>query len=291
MNKKILRKILQQGGIISLLIKRFLKTLVKNKIYNFKISTLIEFNLTERPHYLYCVYHAAILAQRLGLKKISVIEFGVAGGNGILFLESFAKNIKTETGVEIEIYGFDLGTGLAEPKDYRDLPYWFKKDLYKMDHSSLNSKIKYTKLIIGDVKNTIKEFFKIYNPAPVGVILNDLDYYSSTINSFEIFKTGEDKFYLPRIFCYFDDVIGTENEMYGKDNGQLLAINEFNNSNLGKKINLNQNLLNSNTPYKFQIYYFHNYDHVDYNKFIFSSEQIRMSENLKIIKSNKKVMR
>ena len=84
MNTKILRKVLQQGGIISLLIKRFLKALVKNKIYNFRISTLIELNLTERPHYLYCIYNAAILAQRLGLGKISIIEFGVAGGNGIL---------------------------------------------------------------------------------------------------------------------------------------------------------------------------------------------------------------
>lgn len=284
MNTKILRKILQQGGIISLLIKRFLKALVKNKIYNFKISTLIELNLTERPHYLYCIYHAAILAQRLGLKKISIIEFGVAGGNGVFFLESFVKNIKAEIGVEIEIYGFDLGNGLSEPKDYRDLPYWFKKDLYKMDYSSLSSKIKYTKLIIGDVKDTIKEFFRIHNPAPIGVIINDLDYYSSTINSFEIFKTGEDKFYLPRIFCYFDDVIGTENEMYGTNNGQLLAINEFNNNNLDKKINLNQNLLNSANSYKFQIYYYHNYNHIDYNKFIFDDEQKRMSENLKISK-------
>ena len=284
MNTKILRKVLQQGGIISLLIKRFLKALVKNKIYNFKISTLIELNLTERPHYLYCIYNAAILAQRLGLRKISIIEFGVAGGNGILFLESFVKNIKAEIGVEIEIYGFDLGSGLSEPKDYRDLPYWFKKELYKMDYNSLSSKIKYTKLIIGDVKDTIKEFFRIHNPAPIGVIINDLDYYSSTINSFEIFKTGEDKFYLPRIFCYFDDVIGTENEMYGINNGQLLAINEFNNNNLDKKINLNQNLLNSANSYKFQIYYYHNYNHKDYNKFIFDGEQKRMSKNLKISK-------
>lgn len=284
MNKKILRKILDQGGIISLLIKRFLKILIKNKIYNFKITTLIEFNLTERPHYLYCVYHAAILAQRLGLKKISIIEFGVAGGNGIVFLESFVKKIIAETGVEIEIYGFDLGEGLCEPNDHRDLPYWFKKDLYKMDDIALNAKIKYTKLIIGDVKYTIKDFFKKNNPAPIGAILNDLDYYSSTINSFQIFTTSEDKFYLPRIFCYFDDVIGTENEMYGKNNGQLLAIEEFNKNNIHLKINLNQNLLVKNVPYKFQIYYFHKYNHKDYNKYLFGEEQNIMSKNLKIRK-------
>lgn len=282
MNKKIFIKILEQGGIISLLIKRLLKFLVKHKICNFKISTLIDFNLTERPHYLYCLYHSAILARRLGLKKISIIEFGVAGGNGIIFLEKFVENIILETEVEIEIYGFDLGAGLCEPIDHRDLPYWFKKNLYKMDHSSLSAKIKYTKLIIGDVKDTIKDFFKKYNPAPIGAILNDLDYYSSTINSFQIFNASEDKFYLPRIFCYFDDIIGTENEMYGKNNGQLLAIDEFNKNNIDLKINLNQNLLSKNIQYKFQIYYFHNYNHKDYNKYLFGEEQNNLSKNLKI---------
>lgn len=284
MNKKIFRKILEQGGITSLIIKRLLKFLIKNKICNFKISTLIEFNLTERPHYLYCLYHSAILARRLGLKKISIIEFGVAGGNGIIFLETFVKNIFVETGVEVEIYGFDLGDGLCEPTDHRDLPYWFKKDLYKMDHSSLSAKIKHTKLIIGDVKDTIKDFFKKYNPAPIGAILNDLDYYSSTINSFQIFNTTEDKFYLPRIFCYFDDIIGTEYEMYGVNNGQLLAIDEFNKNNIHLKINLNQNLLVKNVPYKFQIYYFHKHNHRDYNKYLFGEEQNIMSKNLKIRK-------
>ena len=74
-----------------------------------------------------------------------------------------------------------------------------------MDYEKLNSKLKNTKLIIGDVKNTIKDFFVNNNPPPIGAILNDLDYYSSTKNSFEIFNQSEEKFFLPRIFCYFDD--------------------------------------------------------------------------------------
>ena len=53
--------------------------------------------------------------------------------------------------------------------------------------------LKKTKLILGDVKETIKKFFSNYNPAPIGVILNDLDYYSSTKDSFDIFKDLDSK--------------------------------------------------------------------------------------------------
>ena len=224
--------------------------LILKKIIDFRLSTLVKNNLTERPAYLYCIYNAALLAKKLGHKKISVIEFGVPGGNGIMFLEKYSEKILKEINVKIEIFGFDLREGLNEPKDYRDLPYWFKKNLYKMYYEKLNSKLKKTKLIIGDVKNTIKDFFINNNPAPIGVILNDLDYYSSIKNSFEIFNQSEERFFLPRIFCYFDDVIGTEKEMYGINNGELLAIEEFNKENDNKKINLNQNLLNTNFYYK-----------------------------------------
>ena len=151
-----------------------------------------------------------------------------------------------------------------------------------MDYEKLNSKLKNTKLIIGDVKNTIKDFFINNNPPPIGVILNDLDYYSSTKDSFEIFNQSEERFFLPRIFCYFDDVIGTEKEMYGINNGELLAIEEFNKENDNKKINLNQNLLNTNFYYRLQIYYFHNFIHKDYNKFIYENEQSTINQYLKI---------
>ena len=37
--------------------------------------------------------------------------------------------------------------------------------------------------------------------------------------------------YLPRVFCYFDDVLGSEIELYNDYTGERLAINEFNNEN------------------------------------------------------------
>jgi hypothetical protein len=279
---KILNSILnREFSPLSYILKKILTILNEKKIYNLSIKKLVNLNLSKRPHYLYCLYHSAILAKKLGIKKISVIEFGVAGGNGIVFLESYQKKIYEEIGVEIEIYGFDLGSGLSKPEDYRDLPYWFKEGFFKMNSEKLNKKLKSAKIIIGDVKITITDFFKQYNPSPIGAIFNDLDYYTSTKNSFEIFKNGNDNYYLPRIFCYFDDVIGTEREMYGTFNGELLAIQEFNDENKNKKIVLNQCLISQEKiSYKFQIYYYHNFQHKDYNKFIYDEEQ---SESLKYL--------
>mgnify|MGYP001400402801 FL=1 len=279
--KKILERFFDDPGFFVFSLKKILIILVRINFLKFKLSTLVKYNLSEKPPYLYCMYNSAFLAKKLGHKKISVIEFGVAGGNSIMFIEKYSERIFKELGVEIEIYGFDLGEGMTEPEDYRDLPYWFKKSLYKMDVEKLNSKIKKTKLILGDVKDTLKDFFKKYNPAPISAIFNDLDYYSSTKNSFEIFNIDDNQYSLPRVFCYFDDIIGSENEMYGVNNGQLLAIEEFNKQNNKKKIDLNQNLLIKNCSYKFQIYYYHDFNHQDYNKFIFEDEQSEINTFLK----------
>ena len=282
MFSKIIKKIID-GEFISAVFRKILNTLLEKKIIDFHLKTLVDLNCTKRPHYLYCLYHSAILAKKLGLKKMSVIEFGVAGGNGIVFLENYQKKIFDEKGIEIEIYGFDLGSGLSKPQDYRDLPYWFKESLFTMDIEKLKNKLKKANIIIGDVKKTIPDFFKQNNPAPIGAIFNDLDYYSSTKNSFDIFHNNNDDFYLPRIFCYFDDVIGNENEMYGKFHGELLAIQEFNDENKNKKIALNQGLISkSKNPYKYQIYYYHNFLHKDYNKFIYNEEQSERSKYLSL---------
>ncbi|MDP1671954.1 MAG: hypothetical protein Q8L65_02425, partial [Burkholderiales bacterium] len=47
----------------------------------FGYSTRLELDAVQRPQYGFCMYNAAVLAKALGHRKISVIEFGVAGGN------------------------------------------------------------------------------------------------------------------------------------------------------------------------------------------------------------------
>jgi len=147
----------------------------------------VDLNISVRPHYAYCVYHAAELARRLNLNSISVLEFGVAGGNGLLFLDQLARRVESALGVKIQLYGFDTGAGLPEITSAADLPYWFQPSQYKMDVGALLSTANSATLVLGNVRDTVSDFFAKYRPAPVGAILNDLDLYSSTSDSLKLF--------------------------------------------------------------------------------------------------------
>ena len=83
-------------------------------------------DITDRPAYAYCAYHAAMLAKKLGIDALSLIEFGVAGGNGLLFLERFASRIERALNLRVEVYGFDTGEGLPHLGGPEDMPYWFR---------------------------------------------------------------------------------------------------------------------------------------------------------------------
>ncbi len=259
--------------------------MTKNHV-DYGFDTLFNHQQIIRPHYAYCMLNAAILAERLGHTKLSVIEFGVAGGNGLIALEYLATKIQKHlnNGVEFEIYGFDTGEGLPEFEGVEDLPYWFRRAQYKMDIGKLEKRINNSRLVIGNVRDTVVDFFENYSPAPVGVMLFDLDYYSSTRDCFKILnQNNRDEFFLPRIFMYMDDVIGGAMEMYGEFNGQLLAIKEFNQSNNDTKIHPNQNLLrNSDISYRHQIYYAHLFSHTNYTKFIGGTEKVVSQNRLRL---------
>jgi hypothetical protein len=218
------------------------------------------------------MYRAAIEAKRLGFKKISVIEFGVAGGNGLIFMENVSLLIKKHTGIEINCYGFDLVKGLPEPANYKDLPHIWKKGFYKMDEAALRKKIKKSKLILGDVKKTIPEFNK-KEIAPIGFITFDLDFYSSTKEAFQIFKN---KSILPRTFLYFDDIIGTEEEDFNEYVGELLAINEYNSKEDNKKITKIAGLrYKRHIPAQWneQIYIHNDFHNKLYNQYIYEKKE------------------
>jgi hypothetical protein len=48
------------------------------------------------------------------VSEISVFEFGVAGGNGLVALQNYAEIIEQQTGVKMRVFGFDTGHGLTE---------------------------------------------------------------------------------------------------------------------------------------------------------------------------------
>ena len=85
----------------------------------------------ERPHYGHCIFEAAQLAHRLALPRISVIEFGCGGGNGLLNAEMHCVEVaKIFPDVAFELYGFDTGDGLPPPiEDYRDFPHYLLEEV------------------------------------------------------------------------------------------------------------------------------------------------------------------
>ena len=46
---------------------------------------------TFRPHYETILYQSCLEANKLGYNEVSILELGVAGGNGIISLENYKK--------------------------------------------------------------------------------------------------------------------------------------------------------------------------------------------------------
>lgn len=247
--------------------------------YDFMFRLRMAMDGVHRPYYAYGLLQAANQAKSLGVKRISAIEFGVAAGHGLLELERLSYHITRITGVAIEVYGFDLAKGLPQPADYRDLPFIWQKGFYVMDVMALESRLRpTTKLLLGNVKKTAQAFIK-GNISPIGFVSFDLDYYTSTKDAFAIFKATDNKL-LPRVFCYFDDIIGSDEEVVSDYAGELLAIAEFNKNNKMKKIAKLKGLIHKRviqSPWCDMIYVLHNFNHKDYNSYIFHKKDRQSS--------------
>jgi len=249
-----------------------LRRIVKILFRRFGLDTLAQrmrIRAVGRPNYGHIVYGAAALAKKLGYPRISVLEFGVATGKGLLHLEDHAQQASKLFSVDIDIYGFDTAEGLPDLLDYRDLPYHWKKGLFKMDVPKLQARLKSAKLVLGDIRETAKDFFEEYDPAPIGAIAYDFDFYSSTVTALSMLNAGE-RYYLPRVFCYFDDIVGTEIELYNDYTGERLAIDEFNQVHKNIKLGMPYYLCSRKVvePWYHQIRICHFFEHSRYNDFV-----------------------
>jgi len=179
----------------------------------------------ERPHYAICLRNAAWLAQKLGYKAITVVEFGVAGGNGLMCLCNYAETIRRLYGVELRIVGFDSGAGLPETHDLRDIHYIWPAGSFEMDRKALEARLAgRAELVLGDVAETVPQWQPSAD-APLGAVMFDLDLYSSTRNALPVL-TKENV--LPRVWCYFDDMAGHLETSLTDFVGEAAAIREFN---------------------------------------------------------------
>jgi hypothetical protein len=204
------------------------------KVLPTSIRTKANWDAVARPHYLVGVLSAADQAIKEGVPAISVIEFGVAGGQGLLALQTCAVAVERETGVKIAAYGFDTGGGM--PKlcgDYRDHPDQWRPDDYPMDELLLRQRLSdRTTLLLGNVAEKVPYFVHHIQKSPIGFIAIDLDLYSSTRDALQVLLLPG-KQMLRRVTMYFDDIDFFFNHKFA---GELRAIDEFNSNNAHVKI-------------------------------------------------------
>ena len=189
------------------------------------VKQKIDYDLILRQPYAFCILEAALLAKKHGVPRITLIEFGVANGAGLLNLCDISKMVSKETGMEFDIVGFDAGEGMPPARDYRDHPEkYFTGDFPVTDRNKLLGKLPpNANIIFGDIKNSLKSFSNQLS-SPIGVICIDVDYYWSTKESLDVFLMGSDK-YLPMVYTYFDDVQDIDDNEFC---GELCAVKEFN---------------------------------------------------------------
>jgi hypothetical protein len=183
------------------------------------------------PHYAWGSLQGVHLAKAIGVPRVSLIEFGVASGKGLIALDGIATALEKLYGVTIDVYGFDSGGGLPPVTDYRDLPNLWSEGDYPMDRDRLLQQLKKARLVLGNVMDTIPSFLDT-TPAPVAFVSFDLDLYTSTTAALRLFDAGP-AVLLPRVHCYFDDIMGFTT---GEHNGERLAIHEFNESHQTRKV-------------------------------------------------------
>lgn len=219
------------------------------------------------PHYAYGVYLACMQAQMLGQDTTTVIEFGVAGGNGLLSLEDAANEIGASLDVDVDVLGFDAGSGMPPSDDFRDMIYWYRPGAFKMDYSKLKARLRKAKLIIGDIQETVSEATRNLR-GPIGFCAFDMDYYSATIQALKVFDASSAT-RQPRVLIYADDIFGFHDlNVMCESVGEERAFAEFNDSHQVLKIQKVRGLKSKrplSASWNDKIFALHDFSHEHYN--------------------------
>jgi hypothetical protein len=200
-----------------------------------------KYGLVARPNYLYGMLRAADVAKFCGKQMVTIVEFGVASGGGLLNMVSLAPIVEKETGIKLRIVGFDTGQGLPYIQGYKDHPeLWNPGDFATQDREALTRALGgRADMIWGDITDTIGPFTDSINPAaPLGFVSVDVDIYSASAAALRCLSSHPEK-YNPGVSMYFDDVsFFFANEWAG----ELAAISEFNQDHELRKIGPDRSL-------------------------------------------------
>jgi hypothetical protein len=199
---------------------------VRQKIY---------FDLLIRHEHAFPILRAADTAAAAGKREVTVMEFGVANGAGLMNICRLCEAVTKETGVAFKVYGFDSGAGMPPPQDYRDHPELYAAGDFPMqDRDRLRAALPaFAELVIGDIDETIPAVLTKLSPeSPLGFVSIDVDYYSSTISALKILDGTADQ-YLSTVTLYFDDIMF---ESHNSWCGERAAIQAFNAAHPLRKI-------------------------------------------------------
>ena len=213
---------------------RIARVVLPYGLYSWLRATKGDYQYQERagrlnpPWTAYGLLMAVRAAQKYGISSISVAEFGVANGRGLRRMVNLAEQLKSHTGINVRVYGFDTGSGLPTVSDYRDHPELFREGDYPMQNfNALRAELKgRAKLVIGDVRE-IHDLGSVFDDAsPLGFASIDVDIYSSARSILDLLSKIPESLLLPTVQLHFDDVWSEWG--YNKFAGELLAIEEFN---------------------------------------------------------------
>jgi hypothetical protein len=185
----------------------------------------IAHDLIVRPFNAFAILQAADWARRYGLSRITLMEFGVASGAGLLNIAYIAQRVTRATGVQFDVYGFDTGLDMPTAEDCRDHPDIYSGGDFPMDVAALQARLpQNTSLIVGDVAETLPPFLAgLSTQAPIGYTAFDLRSWATRIPRNN----------LPIVVAYLDDIY---EDLHNRWCGALLAVAEFNAAQQLRKI-------------------------------------------------------
>jgi hypothetical protein len=210
---------------LRLLIKAALSNSIARR-YAFERAAL--FDAVRYPCYAVGLQTACKYAALAGASGFTAIEFGVAGGNGLVELSKYATRLRQRTGLKIKVVGFDGGSGLPVSLDRRDAPWLWNPGDFPSDLDQLRRVLPpEAELVVGRIQDTLPQWIKEKLELPIGFVSVDVDMYSGTAAICEAMGSADVSWLLPFISFYFDDAL---RYLTPRCIGELAAVFEFNNS-------------------------------------------------------------
>ena len=160
-----------------------------------------------RQQYAFPILYAADAAKQCGYKAVTIIEFGVAGGAGLLNMCRIA-DARAQPQASSLVFSVSIPEkACRRPSTIAIFQKSFQAGDFPMDVERLKRALPdFAELVIGDIVDTVPEFLdSLSGETPIAFVAVDVDYYSSAKKALRVL-TGRPESYLPIVPVYLDDI-------------------------------------------------------------------------------------